>query len=82
MKTVSYNKAIHSRENHYILCNNIIDIDSTIWENFESEFNPDEQEIYQWYISDCSEYDVIEISNNFSDILLVIVNYQIYGFYV
>lgn len=69
MKTVSYNKAIHSRGNHYILCNNIPDIDQTVWENFESEFNSDNQEIYQWYISDCSEFDIDYLIRRFSDIL-------------
>lgn len=66
MKIVSYNKAIHSIGNHYILCNNIPDIDPTIWENFNTE---DNQEIYQWYISDCSNLDVKKLTADFSDIL-------------
>lgn len=65
----TYSKAVHWCGNHYILCNNIVDIDPTIWDNFQkSIYNEEEDrytEIYQWYIADCSEMDVEWLSKKF-----------------
>lgn len=65
----TYDKAVHWCGNHYILCNNIVDIDQSIWDNFDKEIYNEEEgrytEIYQWYITDCSEMDVEWLSKKF-----------------
>ena len=70
MYITNYNTAIHYCGNHYILCNNIVDIDSNLYENILLD-NPEDEfpEIYQWYISDCSEYDVEYLREHFPGII-------------
>lgn len=68
----TYSKAVDWCGNHHILCNNIVDIDPTIWDNFEGNYLENEgtederyREIYQWYITDCSQSDVEWLIKNF-----------------
>lgn len=58
---ISYRKAIKYFNNDFVLCNNISEIDDTI---FYSEYNivnddfyDSENEIFQYFICDCSESD-------------------------
>jgi hypothetical protein len=58
---ISYRKAIKYFNNSYILCNNIVEIDESL---FYSDYNivnegfyESEQEIFQYFICDCSESD-------------------------
>ena len=66
MKTISYSSAIKRFGNSYVLCNNVPAIDSNLWDNVY--FNPYTEDdvlvdIYQYYITDCSEEDVKYLSN-------------------
>lgn len=65
----TYAEAIKWLRNNYILCNNIVDIDQSVYENMRFS-NYDEEtdsytEIYQWFISDCNEDDVEYLEKNF-----------------
>lgn len=70
MKTfTTYSKAVDWCGNNIVLCNNIVDIDPTIWDNFQTPIYNEEEdrytEIYQWYVTDCSEMDVEWLTKNF-----------------
>ena len=64
MKTnlISYSDAVKRFNNSIILCNNVTEVDSMIWENMWGNFyNEDEEtliDIYQYYITDCTQADV------------------------
>ena len=64
----TYKAAVNWLNNSFILCNNIVDIDSTIWENmifncYDEDDNP--IDIFQWYITDCSQSDVEYLTKYF-----------------
>lgn len=48
----NYYVAVHWCNNHFILCNSIPQVDFTVYDN--AEFDLDNTEIYQWFLSDCS----------------------------
>ena len=59
----NYRVATQWCNNSYVLCNNIVTIDPTVFDNARFSFWEDEseteyREIYQWFITDCSESDV------------------------
>lgn len=76
-KYVSYKTAIHAQNNHFILCNYIMDVDpESIWGNMEfgsdsaeSDFDSNGVEIYQYYFTDCSRDDVDWLLKNFPDLI-------------
>ena len=51
---VSYARIIERYAPDIILCNNIAQIDNSIWENVE---NPTDEEIYQYYLCNLSEHE-------------------------
>lgn len=62
MKTVSnYLDAVNYFNNHRVLCNNMMKLDSETWfDNLWGNWYDDDEEmpeIYQTYITDCSEDD-------------------------
>lgn len=68
----TYSKAVDWCGNNIVLCNNVPDIDESVWDNFEGNYienkgTEDERyrEIYQWYITDCSQGDVEWLIKNF-----------------
>lgn len=68
----TYSKAVDWCGNNIVLCNNVPDIDPSIWDNFEGNYLENEgtederyREIYQWYITDCSQSDVEWLIKNF-----------------
>lgn len=74
MKSVytTYSKAVDWCGNNIVLCNNVPDIDESVWDNFEGNYFENEgtederyREIYQWYITDCSQSDVEWLIKNF-----------------
>lgn len=75
----SYKEAVHWLGNSFILCNNIQDIDPSIWDNMEFDSYDEETDsyidIYQWFISDCSQSEVeylqkhFELKFTYSDLL-------------
>ena len=65
----SYAEAVHWLHNSYVLCNNIPQIDETIWDNMEFDLYDEEtdcfEDIYQYYITDCSQSDVEYLQKHF-----------------
>ena len=76
----NYAVAVHWLNTSLILCNNIINIDDSIWDNkrfsdfYDSETGEDcdeedenacERDIYQWYLTDCGESDVEWLEEHF-----------------
>ena len=67
MKTnlISFADAVKRFNNSLILCNNIAELDSSIWENAEFSLyddNDDPIDIFQYYLTDCSSVDVKYLS--------------------
>lgn len=74
MKTVytTYAKAVDWCGNSIVLCNNVPEIDQSVWDNFEGNYLENEgtederyRDIYQWYITDCNQSDVEWLIKNF-----------------
>ena len=65
----TYSEAIKWLRNSYILCNNIVDIDHSIYDNMRfSDYDEETDsytEIYQWFITDCSDSEVEYLERNF-----------------
>lgn len=69
-KYTTYRIATHWLHNSLILCNEIPEIDDSIWDNCRFSLYEDEEEetpvdIYQYFITDCSESDVEYLEENF-----------------
>lgn len=63
MKTVNnYSDAVNYFGNSFVLCNNVMNLDSESWfDNLRGDWYDEEgdmPEIYQTFVSDCSEEDV------------------------
>lgn len=64
MKTykTNYSVAVNWCNNALILCNNITEIDPSIYDNMRFELFDEEdgtqRDIYQWFITDCTDDDV------------------------
>ena len=58
----TYATAVNWLHNSIVLCNNIPEVDESIWDNMRFNYYDEESdsytEIYQWYITDCTESDV------------------------
>lgn len=71
----NYSVAINWCNNDYVMCNNLPQIDSTVWNNMvgmeylmeEGEYDDPEDmpEIYQWFITNASNYDVNYLTETF-----------------
>lgn len=65
---ISYKNAIKYCNNNYVLCNNIVEIDESIYYNdyniVNDGFYDSENEIFQYFICDCSQSDA-ECLNKF-----------------
>lgn len=64
----SYKIATHWLHNNLILCNTIAEIDQSIWDNCRFDmFNEHDEpiDIYQYYLTDCSESDVEYLEEHF-----------------
>jgi hypothetical protein len=64
MRTISFAQAVKRFSNSFVLCNNVPEIDPSIWENAYFDFD-DAGEIMQYYITDCSAEDVKYLSSWF-----------------
>lgn len=53
---VSYRRIVERFIGDLVLCNNINELDTSIWDNLRNELEEDD-EIYQYYICDISEWD-------------------------
>ena len=74
----NYRKAVNWLNNDLILCNDIVDIDPSVYDNMRFPIEDEEgnwMDIYQWYLTDCSEGDVeflerhFELHFTYSDVL-------------
>lgn len=70
MKTISnYYDAVHFLGNSFILCNDVINVDPSVFEEMRFEWYNDEtdeqKDIYQWFLTDCSLSDVEYLENRF-----------------
>lgn len=62
----NYSVAVNWCDNNFVMCNNLPDIDPTIWDNVlqvdngEDEETEDDSEmdIFQWFITDCNDCTV------------------------
>ena len=65
----TYDKAVTWCGNSLVLCNNIPEVDPSIYDNFNRDIYEEEEdrfvEFYQWYITDCSSQDVEWLTKNF-----------------
>lgn len=67
-RTTNYKCAVNWLHNSFILCNNIIDVDGSVFDNcrFDTvDENDNPIEIYQWFITDASEDDVKWLEKSF-----------------
>lgn len=69
MKRISYKTAVHWRNNALICCNNIGEIDPTIYDNMDYHRDFENTEIYQWFLTDCSKWDKKYLTENFPDLI-------------
>ena len=65
----TYKEAVNWLNNSFVLCNNIQDIDPSIYDNMlfnaYDEETDEYTEIFQWYITDCSKSDVDYLTKYF-----------------
>jgi hypothetical protein len=64
----TYAEAVNWLHNDFVLCNNIADVDESIWDNmrfngYDEDDNP--IDIYQWYITSASASDVEYLEKHF-----------------
>lgn len=71
MKTykTNYSVAVNWCNNALILCDNIVEIDPSIYNNMRFELFDEEdgtqKDIYQWFITDCTDDDVEYLEQTF-----------------
>lgn len=64
----TYNIATHWLDGGLVLCNNISEIDPSIWDNMEFDFD-ENTEIFQWFLTNWSRGDVDYLKKTFPDLL-------------
>lgn len=67
MKQTTYSIAVKWLQPSIVLCNNIPEIDDSIYDN--ARFDWQDKEIFQWYITNFSADDVEWLELNFPDLL-------------
>lgn len=87
-RQTNYYNAVHWLNNNLIMCNDIPKIDESIWGNMRFNTYDEETEtyteIFQWFLTDCSESDVEYLERSFgllftySEKLIVLVTMTIY----
>lgn len=65
----TYKTAVEWFGTNLVLCNNIPEIDQSIWDNFNKDIYDEEnnsyKEIFQWYITDLDKSDMEWLSESF-----------------
>ena len=65
----NYSVAVNWCNNALILCNNITEIDTSVYDNMRFELFDEEdgtqKDIYQWFITDCTDDDVEYLEKTF-----------------
>lgn len=74
-----YRTAAHWGNTQLIMCNNIPEIDPSVWDNMRFDYYDEEtgeyEEIYQWFITDLSDWAVewqektFDLQYTYSDLL-------------
>ena len=64
----TYNIATHWLDGGLVLCNNISEIDSSIWDNMKFDFD-ENTDIFQWFLTNWSRGDVDYLKETFPDLL-------------
>lgn len=64
MYKTNYKKAVKWLNNSLILCNDIPVIDESVYDNIRFELKG-EIEIYQWFLTDCTKYEVEYLEQHF-----------------
>ena len=58
----TYKEAVNWLNNSFVLCNNIVEVDQSIYDNMLFNYYDEESDsyidIFQWFITDCNESDV------------------------
>jgi hypothetical protein len=69
----TYNIATHWLDGGLVLCNEIVNIDSSIWDNMRFDYfnekGDSQVEVYQWFLTNWNESDVEWLEKNFPDLL-------------
>ncbi len=69
----TYSIASHWLDGGLVLCNEIVEIDPSIFDNMRFDFYDEEQgtetEIFQWFLTSWSESDVEYLEKTFPDLL-------------
>lgn len=60
----NYSTAVNWLHNSLILCNDIVNIDESFWENCRFDFD-EVGDIYQFYLTNCSKSDVVYLEEHF-----------------
>lgn len=72
--TTTYEHAINVLGRGIILCNNICELDQSVYDNFEREIYNEETgdyiDIYQWYLTPWSRFDVEYAKETFPDLII------------
>ena len=66
---IDYAAAVHWCNNCYILCNDIHEIDPDFEDPFCEDEDGNTREIFQYFISDCSDFDKSFLCGNFPELL-------------
>lgn len=67
-RKTNYWTAVNFCNNHMVICNDIPNIDSTVFDNMRFDYfdeNGDAVDIFQWFITDCTESDVKFLEKSF-----------------
>ena len=62
--STTYRTAVEWLNTNLVLCNNLPEIDFSLYENMRQGFDED-TEIFQWYITDASDFDVQWLEEHF-----------------
>lgn len=65
----TYKEAVNWLHNDFVLCNNIANIDPTIYDNMRFKYYDEDtdsyKDIFQWYITDATQDDVEYLEKHF-----------------
>ena len=78
----NYKVATQWLNNALILCNNIGEVDNTIYENALFDWEDEDGnmiDIYQWYLTDCTQDDALYLAETFG---LMFTYSEVLGVYV
>ncbi len=64
--STNYDVAVHWLNNSFIMCNNLPEIDGSIYDNARFDICNPVNEVFQWFITSCSESDVEFLEEHFA----------------